>query len=81
MSELLSQKMSLDDSHDEVNYTQDELNSLEDETESTKKLLINITSKLPLCREDPVLHNSIQRFEYTIKLTLDTYVIMILGPK
>ena len=38
MSELLSQKLSLDDCHDDVNYTQDGLNSLENVTESAKRL-------------------------------------------
>ena len=49
MSELLSQKMSLDESLDVVNYTQDEINSLEIVTESTKRILMDITSKSPSC--------------------------------
>ena len=62
--------LSLVDCHDEVNYTRDGLNRLGDETESAKKLLIHITSKLPSCREDLVLHNSIKRLEYSVKWTL-----------
>ena len=69
MSEL-NQNMSLDDSRDEVNYTRSGLDRLTDETEAAKKLLIQITSKLPLCSEDLALSNSIERLEYSIKHTL-----------
>ena len=49
MSELLTQKMLLDDSCGMVNHTQDGIDYLQNMTESAKKLLMDINTRLPHC--------------------------------
>ena len=60
MSELLNQKMLLDDSCGMVNHTQDGIYYLLKMTESANKLFMDMNTRLPQCREDRVLDNSIQ---------------------
>ena len=70
MSELLNRKMLLDYSCGMVNHTQDGIYYLLKMTESANKLFMDMNTRLPQCREDRVLDNSIQRLEYSIRLML-----------
>ena len=69
-SELQDRRVLLNDSCKMVNHTQEGIDYLLKLMEAAKKLIMDINDRYAQCREDWSLNVSIQKLEYSIKLTL-----------